>query len=187
MRGAGPAGTINQQALRRRPRHRRATTTGATARSFPTHCPSHPAPPTPAALGAGRALLQCTVSSVAIAGSESENAVAEAVASAFADCRKLPEDQSCDAVAKSKAEVLLTSKRAQTEVPASSPLRCSPLPLPMQAVANATARALAATAGSVEGGPGCRGQAEATASAKATAYAEVGWEKTKGGCSGGSF
>lgn len=43
---------------------------------------------------------------------------------------------------------------------------------PMQSVATAVATAIAQTAGSVKGGPGCVGQANATASAKASALAE---------------
>ena len=64
--------------------------------------------------------------------------------------------------------------RPQTHWPADPPTFASTAPLsPWQAIAYAVARAAAFTAGSVEGGPGCKGQAQAEASAKAQSYAQV--------------
>jgi hypothetical protein len=47
----------------------------------------------------------CVASSTAVAGGSSQSASARAVSDAFADCRKLPPNESCDAIAKSRAEV----------------------------------------------------------------------------------
>jgi hypothetical protein len=113
---------------------------------------------------AGRAMLQCVVEAISIANGQSSSAeaVAKAVSDAFAACKDLPPDQSCDSIAQSKAEVRPAAARRQglrSLDTARSAL------LALQAIATATATAIAQTAGSVKGGPGCSGQAQAQAEA----------------------
>lgn len=55
-----------------------------------------------------RRLLQCVASSMAVAGSSGggiNESVSKAVGQSFTDCRALPKDQSCDAVAQAQAKV----------------------------------------------------------------------------------
>lgn len=123
---------------------------------------------------AGRALLQCTAESTAVAGAEESASatISDAVAKAISECKQLPADQSCDAIAQAQAKVRLRSTWSWQACVGHCPhlpeggTRCSRAPpppshLPLQSIATAVARAVAQTAGSVKGGPGCKGQARA--------------------------
>lgn len=109
---------------------------------------------------------------------------------AFADCKGLPPDQSCDALANSTAKVSRWWGGWPVHGWCPEPASCCAAthgavcvvtrPLFLQSVATSVATAIAQTAGSVKGGPGCVGQANASASAQVGGDVLAGWVGNSG-------